>query len=286
MKSYIFFTKKIISIAREVISHRGIANKRNLNFFSFPEKLDGQEKILFILGSGASISKYTHEDFELIGNNHSAALNFWLIHPFVPTYFFFEGFKDDSVNEKIFIEWMKERSEDYKKTIKFYSGNNRSYSIIDSLPPTFKESLAVFPRTSSFTSSIESLNKALSNNFFQSFLLKIFKFFSFSTGFVSTVPHMVIFGLLSGYKKIILCGVDMVNNDYFFLKENFISKDCKMPVIHFSSVHPTIQSQKKMTTDKVLLSLNAYLLRPMGVKLLQYKKFYEDHPLEELGYYK
>jgi hypothetical protein len=71
---------------------------------------------LFILGSGSLINELDDDDWRLIAAHKSVGFNFWPIHKFVPTYYFYETSKHDDRNT-LLASLLRSRRADYSRTV-------------------------------------------------------------------------------------------------------------------------------------------------------------------------
>src|SRR5438105_10010101 len=71
---------------------------------------------LFVLGSGASVNEISPERWKVIARHDSVGFNFWLVHPFVPTYYFLEVIRRADSPEAFdpFVTIANERAADYR----------------------------------------------------------------------------------------------------------------------------------------------------------------------------
>lgn len=76
---------------RAVVALSKILNIQPLDIMSFRFSDSKEAKTLFILGSGSSINELTTENFEEIGSEISVGINLWVAHDFVPDTYSFES---------------------------------------------------------------------------------------------------------------------------------------------------------------------------------------------------
>ena len=68
---------------------------------------------LFVLGSGSSVNRLTSAQWEHVSQHDSVGFNFWPVHDYIPTFFFFEP-SPNAERNRTFYELMKLRSEAYR----------------------------------------------------------------------------------------------------------------------------------------------------------------------------
>lgn len=219
---------------------------------------------IFILGSGSSINELNKDQWEMIKKHDSFGINFWLIHSHVPTYYMFESGED------------KER---YETLIKLLQLKKHQYSHVPFIIKNIENpNLDLNPITEelrlNFYSGYElvipgrlesSLHKSIK-------LIKKFKILELQNIFLfkrASLSQALSFSLKAGYKNIVFCGVDLNNINYFYENDDYKNKNIPIPKkIQSESVHKTIsETYGQITINKVILSLNNYLLKPNDIKL-------------------
>jgi hypothetical protein len=174
---------------------------------------------LFILGSAWSINDISDQRWQTIGRHDSVGINFWPAHPFVPRFFHFEdiAYDDQPVMYEAFQKLLELRSEDYGNTFKIITevssvGGRRT---IFELPAGMKKNLyvgfsmpVVARNEEEFTAGVEYMQSigAFSPHAGVGWLFK----------YGGSVIAMMTLAVLMGYKRIILCGVDLNKQDYFY----------------------------------------------------------------------
>lgn len=174
---------------------------------------------LFVLGSAWSVNDISDERWQIIAKHDSVGINFWPVHPFVPRFYHFEdiAFENQPFMFQAFQQMVKRRSEAYTDTLK----------IIAELAPTdLRQTLFELP---------EGMRKKLYVGFSMPVVarnedeLRAGIRYMRSQGAFSSRAHvpwlfkyggsviaMMTLAVLMGHKRIILCGVDLNNQDYFY----------------------------------------------------------------------
>ncbi|RYE24708.1 MAG: hypothetical protein EOP51_06505 [Sphingobacteriales bacterium] len=204
-----------------------IVNVNNLLSHGFANKLPDLDiskvktsDTLFILGSGASVNDFTDRQWEEIGKHDSIGINYWVIHEFVPRYLMFE--LPFPPRDKYFFDALEFRKEKYKNVPIIFKGlyrNRSTFGDFKSLVAKFPSSLlknmylgkefAINAKTKDeFAQTLNRLNKI---GFFRA--RKRMRTLAQHRG---TISCAIIFGIKSGYKKIVLCGVELNNDKYFY----------------------------------------------------------------------
>lgn len=220
---------------------------------------------LFILGSGASINKLTHKDWDVIRNADSIGFNFWLLHDFVPTYYEFETTRDAESTQS-FLHNLNLKQIKYKN-IPFIMKDvkDESSHIIKKIPDNLKKNLYLSLDLGIPGSNTIQLKKSLRKIKINSIHNKLFYKKR------ASLSYLVLLSFIIGYRNIILCGVDLNNTKYFFEENIEYYKNQGLlipPRLQTKSVHKTIDPDiNELTIDKVILAIRDVILNEHGVKL-------------------
>lgn len=194
---------------------------------------------LFILGSGESIAGYTESQFAEIQKHDSVGFNFWLLHPHIPTYYVAE-FQPESQRSNLLWDNLSRRSMEYGET-----------PVIIKYSPTFWRERQLLPKAlkqvfiASHMSIPGTTEKSLSRWFN---ILDSMKMFcsTLPAGFIlfrqASLSWLLIFAMQLGYRKVVLCGVDLNTPRYFYDKEPSYchQQGLLIPPSDFSTpIHPT-----------------------------------------------
>ena len=203
---------------------------------------------IFILGSGSTINEIGQEEWLHIKKNTSIGFNYFMFHDFVPDSYLIEPErKKDFERCRNLIRLIKTKKKYLSKTyvimhrmgcyqmLKFYLKKN-------------KINYKLFTPFDFGLNSIKKLDKILN-----SFFLKIINVFFVPAQGCASVERIVLSAYLSGYKKIVLCGVDLNNNEYFFYQkgkyENILKSNARIlekynKFHHSKNVHSTNDTNK------------------------------------------
>jgi hypothetical protein len=173
---------------------------------------------LFILGSAWSINDIPEERWEVIRRCDSVGMNFWLAHPFVPRFFQFEDIAYDQQPKMYdaFLKLADLRAEAYADTIKIATEVNstRGRQTLFELPDAMKRNLYVGFSMPVAARSEEELRSGIR------FIHSIGAFSRCRTRWLfkygGSVTAMMTLGVLMGYRRMILCGVDLNLQEYFY----------------------------------------------------------------------
>lgn len=278
-KSPYWFGDRIIRTvgAIEAMEQRAVRRKLRLPGLS---ELDlrrvRSSDTLFVLGSGSSIAKLKKEHFDFISIHDSIGFNFWIAHSFVPDlYLFYPGGYSSEETFERFISVMKLRSVEYEDVPKIVTDlYRRNYSFIKRLPKAFTINLYAAERWIAFSRNEAELRSALKRmNKKGYFSLKPSegqknRIFKYGTSLSTTVA----LGVQMGYRRIVLCGVDLTDSSYFYQDEAaypFMKGFSGVRTVSPQEPHPTNQrvSELMLTVSETLRAMQRELLDPRGVQL-------------------
>jgi hypothetical protein len=165
---------------------------------------------VFILGSGPSINLISDTQWEVIKKNDSIGFNFSFVHDFVPSLYVYQ-------HEESLLKAFKQEFHKYKGVPVLWRGSQFAqgkyeldkYEFLKQSPLFY---LNEYPISSKFGVDID-------------FLFRYLKYLNlmprgsiapFIPKLRSTVGMLAMLCYQMGYKKIVLCGVDMDGNDHFW----------------------------------------------------------------------
>ncbi len=252
---------------------------------------------LFVLASGPSINRLPPERWQAIRRADSVGFNFWLLHDFVPTYYFYEctspwappGATVDPVASfenalRLFLDQAALRAEAYRNVPKIVMDLVQTaplHDIID-LPAGFRRhlhaaiTLPLAARTDEeFALGLRYLVRK--GAFRPSTRIRyLFKH-------CGTLSTMVAFAVRMGYRRVVLCGVDLSDEDRFYHDtEEFPDQKGAVMYTHLRNTGKkhlllTRYAWGNRPIDVVLLAMKRYLLDPAGIEL------YVENPRSELA---
>lgn len=163
---------------------------------------------LFILGSGPSINDISEDQWAHISSCDSIGFNWFLVHSHVPTYYHMELSKKDV---DLFKECYEEKSLDFKKIPMIFN--------LHHLPDVF--SASDFKYIENYFVSIPRRFRHAKKQEMEEIIKYHYFFSNFKKNNIlihyrGSLIIAITLGVLLGYEKIVLAGIDMFNNDYFF----------------------------------------------------------------------
>ena len=193
----------------------------NKNFLS-----SRNSDVLYILGCGSSINDLSDRQIDLINKSESIGINLFIVHELIkPSYYSVEvvdSGQDDKVkNSQMYCTLLKEKVS-RNKNLKFIV-NLESWSTVRRMIPNILkygevnlvQQVGIPGRSIKYFLKLHQL--AVSRSIKRLLSPEI------TFGKNASVVSLVYFGILRGYKNIVLCGVDL-NTEYFWERKSVASK--------------------------------------------------------------
>ena len=225
---------------------------------------------LFILGSGPSINQIPEARWQVIAKHDSAGLNFWPLHPFVPRTYFFESIEADAypIRNEILLRAFEARGADYGETIKVATEIQRcGRQTIDMLPEAFRKNLYVAHAVPAPARTLEELAYALeylrARGYFHAH-----RNYGKLVKYAASLSALLLLGARMGYRQIVLCGVDLKTQEYFFEDEKFFPDTVKGDFLPRQQAHYTnIPLEWRLPVAEVIQQIERQFLKPAGINL-------------------
>jgi hypothetical protein len=259
---YLFKLKKV---KNNVNLSRGLINQlRSL-------KINKNSDIVYILGGGCSILEFQNDEWNFIKKQCSFGINNWIIHNHVPDVYIFEMYRKNESNLNFkFIENLKRKAELYSKSIVILKDLDKVYpnfELINKLREIFN--LFFIPCMLTFDIfGLEFWKNRLPSNFFW---INKFKFDVIFQQRI-TVSFAIDLARQAGFKKIVLCGVDLNSTKYFWedpdyihsLDKNITIEDSQQTGNIHSTVNPLVNT---LTADKVIINMAKWYKDNLGIEI-------------------
>ena len=246
------------------------SNHPILNLKINPLKLESNT--LFILGSGPSINKIDDKEWEIIKSKDTWGFNFWFCHRFIPKTYFLQSpistlnnAEHLSALDKLMNEILIEKKKAYKRTTFLLRGdgvNNHTFhkSMIGKTVLENDFNYYFLPEL-----IISSKSKIKPHRLVKAIFLS--GFFSNKNSLSpipklgSTITEMISLALMVGYKRIILCGIDMNDGGHFYDSNKYYKKYKYLKVLsdlnNDKIIHEHMdKSARKNTVKDLILELN------------------------------
>ncbi len=245
------------------------------------EKLKKSD-VLFIMGSGPSINRITPERWKGIERGDSIGFNLWLYHPFVPSMYFFESTspysppgwsKPDEVYNRVvscLLGAMEARAEDYRDVPKVVM------DLVQKIEDQYVFHVPTGWRTNLYAAYTVPLiaRDAAEFRYGLSYLVGkgIFRRrprTSFLFKHCASISSLVSLGAIMGYRKIVLCGIDMTETSHFYNDPELFPATRDLYFDPPEGAHLALQAYAWGNTpiDVVLLELKRQVLDPAGIEL-------------------
>ncbi len=226
---------------------------------------------LFVLGSGPSINRISAERWQEIAAHDTLGFNFWLYHSFVPKFYFFESIEKPSSPEAFdsFLALAKCRAADYASTVKVMTEFHRlETQTMDHLPPEFRKNLFAAHKLEAPARSEAEFARAL-EYLQRRGAFQVTGRFSSLLKYASSLTSILVFAMKLGYKRIVLCGIDLKTPDYFFQDRRIYAESWEPPVAERKERHDTdLPLIWRLPATRAVAVIKQQLLDPAGVELL------------------
>jgi hypothetical protein len=174
---------------------------------------------LFVLGSARSINEIPDERWRIIGLHDSVGINFWPVHPFVPRFYHFENIALDTqpVMFEALRRLLEKRADEYATTVKIVTelGAVQGRQLIFEIPEGMKRNFYAGFSMPVVARNEEELRAGIRYmQLLGCFTQRTHIAWLFKYG--GSVIAMMTLGVIMGYRRIVLCGVDLNNQDYFY----------------------------------------------------------------------
>lgn len=225
---------------------------------------------LFILGSGPSINAITAERWKRIAEHDTAAMNFWLIHPFVPKFYFYEEIvrNDSPEMHSAFVQLAHARCHDYTSTIKVASEVHWTEAeMTKSLPEQWGWNLFAALPVNIAARNETQLRYALDYLWQRGYFARSARFRSL-VKYGSSLSMLLAFAVRMGYRNVVLCGIDLKTGAYFYQDPELYPETRSLSFIDPKQKHLTYQRGPWLVPmDGVVKEMGAAVLEPAGVNL-------------------
>jgi hypothetical protein len=178
----------------------------------------GHRRTLFILGSGASINTLTDEHWEEITAGMSVGVNSWPLHPFIPTIYSFESQEsaeyehEAQVLRSVLARRLETGHQPVMLHLRPHASTRPDWEILP--PPGWDGRLFYYGRTTLATHRLRNLERDLKALIGAHRSGALPPEILLDSG--GSVGRMVSLGIFLGFERVVLVGVDLGGNEYFF----------------------------------------------------------------------
>lgn len=181
---------------------------------------------LFVLGNGSSVNTLSAEDYLEIGRGVSVGVNGWPVHPFVPDFYAFEfyshGTEPDRELEFLLELANRKRRPGTKPRFLFLRPSSQSYPrTVPEIPLDVRTRSSVFGRGNFLSLGLRALRTDLVGLLL---LLRCFReWWKVLPDNGSSVIRLLCAGVIAGFSRIVISGVDLNGSSYFWYEEQFVA---------------------------------------------------------------
>lgn len=233
-----------------------LGNVKSLACLDFSEVK--KSSTLFILCSGPSVNELTTADWDVVRGCDSVGFNYWLKHPFVPTYYGFEGVND--TGEEAYWAMVNEAAPRYSNVPWLVKdGCNREVNL-NRFPASNRKNLYLSKEFLIGDSTKGSCKRHFYSLVEQGFFEPRFHLEVIPKRRSSVVYHLCL-GAMLGYRTIVLIGCDLGANVYFASLPNEASGNP-------DQLHPLEDQRFGIPTSQVIEAFCENVADVLGIKVL------------------
>jgi hypothetical protein len=227
---------------------------------------------VFILGSGASVNDLNAADWSLVARHDSVGFNFWLIHDFVPRFFFLE-MPADPHEAQLMREILATKAAAYRDVpcIMDYRVLRKYHPDADFLggvPEPLRSN--VYLRAWYYVPALSRNWAKRTLRLWQHLYARGHVALTDALHYRSSLCAVVLFSFMCGYKNLVLVGVDLNDSLYFWQTRPKQYPHLPLPDrSQARACHVTIDPQHSslLPIDEFLYLLDEVVLGPAGVQL-------------------
>ncbi|MBN1257431.1 MAG: hypothetical protein JXA52_06965 [Planctomycetes bacterium] len=218
---------------------------------------------VFILGGSELINDITESQWAHIEQHESFGMNWWPLHPFVPTYYQTNYPRQRHAFWKL-AEAIQKRKEEYHKTVFFVSGDRALRRGVH--PRVLPEYFSVSP-----TCCCYHYPQPIKLRADEEFKPEHFAETVYYRGGLTLILHLLI---CLGYRRIVLMGVDLRNRVHFYddypETEWMVKESYSLPIAEKENIlHGTMDDKdgSKIPMDQYLYAIQELAFAPRGIEL-------------------
>jgi len=256
-----------LALARQISLHTGLPLLKTLELS--PLKTSDT---VFILGGGASINQISQEKWKIIGEHDSIAMNFWLAHPFVPKIFLFENIRpgeDLELMFRVFHDLLDRRAFDYRNTVKIISelAPLSCRQLVLDVPKAFRPHLYIGHSANIVARDEKELVAGIRYMIRQgAFEPRDHIAWHLKCG--GSVLAALSMAVCMAYSRIILCGIDLGNAEYFYQDVEKYPEASQWEFSPRNQPHPMARRFAWGLPLRVVIpEFKRYVLDPAGIEL-------------------
>lgn len=228
---------------------------------------------MFVLATGASINQYEPHQWATISRHDSVGMNWFMLHDFVPDLYVMENMES---RHRRLLEMRADVYSDVPVVVKTQV-TNLSLPRVRSRMANIQSNPATIRRRFYYSLDLAVAGTTYEDMRWSYRVLARLGLFNTSsrvqllTKRRGSITYIINLAARMGYKRIVLCGVDLNHDDYFYDSKREELEAAGLPVPsprQGSSVHPTNDpARHPVTVEQVILAMNDIALRPRGIEL-------------------
>lgn len=250
---------------------------------------------VFILGSGPSINDISTKEWEVIDQHDSWGFNFWFCHPFIPTAYFVQSVirpeSDSDIIERLddlIYTMLKDKTKEYENVNLFLRGDGINHEKFhDTKLGKFVLNHQGFTKRIVPELPVSSKNRIDLDLLYGQ--LKKLGFYDTHDEpwpvpkFGGSITELISLAAILGYKKIVLCGIDMNDGGHFYDQKEYYEKYPFLKELSERNnkakghVHMN-KSIRKFTVKDLILGLNQFVGKEFGAGIYTYSKKSKLYP--------
>ncbi len=227
---------------------------------------------VFILGSGWSINEISEAGWESIRQHDSIGFNFWAVHPHRPNLYFFEAANPiiaSSHTAEVVSQFisMAQSRPDYRDIPKIMTDFEPSrWTSVSGLPEAWRENLFSANTVPLFARN--EFEAATAMRFLDAIgVFDVTDDVRLLLKYRATVVMLVGLAVRMGYRRIVLCGIDMSDPRYFYQSGDYktMSQFQSSPA---GVTHATLWDEPmQANVPDCIYAMNDVILKPRGIQI-------------------
>jgi len=186
-----------------------------------------QDKPFYIFGNGSSVNSLTESDFEEIRNSVSVGINAWPLHPFVPDFYSFEFSRHSTEPDPELVFLVERANSNLQQSTRgallfLRPGLPAGLQAVVPLAPEAEATSFLYGRSNFFSTTPRGLKADLDK------IMREIGRRSLSSSVLpdngGSVIRMIFLALIAGFREIVLLGVDLNDNPYFWYDRRFVTR--------------------------------------------------------------
>ena len=226
---------------------------------------------VFILGSGWSINEISDGRWAAIKQHDTIGFNFWPVHAFVPRIFVFENLSKNIQQDlyRAFFATIERRAKDYHNVVKIATEphSQSEPQLLHELPQAFRDNLYIgytAPVVARSGAELESGMRYLRSKRIFSSGNSVEWLFKYG----GSVVAMLSLAVKMNYKRIVLCGIDLGKQDYFYHDRERYPESAHWEFVSRKDIHLTARRLPWMVpAQEVVTCFKRTVLDPAGIQL-------------------